>query len=35
METTPKQVMFGPLRKTATGRIEKLELRDRAEGSVG
>jgi fatty-acyl-CoA synthase len=32
---TPKHVVFGPLPKTATGKIQKFELRERAKEIVG
>jgi fatty-acyl-CoA synthase len=32
---TPKQVVFGPLPKTATGKIQKFELRERAKEIAG
>ena len=32
---TPKHVVFGPLPKTATGKIQKFELRERAREIVG
>jgi fatty-acyl-CoA synthase len=30
----PRTVMFGPLPKTSTGKIQKFVLRERAKGSV-
>jgi fatty-acyl-CoA synthase len=33
--TTPKQIVFGPLPKTATGKIQKFELRERAKEIAG
>ena len=29
---TPRHVVFGPIPKTSTGKIQKFKLRDRAEG---
>ena len=30
----PKRVVFGPLPKTSTGKVQKFVLRDRARGSA-